>query len=166
MVLALRADFYGHMAELPELAGLVDRHSVLVGPMRPEELRRAIELPAARAGVAVEPELVEVLVRDVADRAGSLPLLSTALLELWQAREGRTLTRAAYERSGGVRGAVARLAESAYGELSEPEQAAARAACCGSRTRRRRAAPRCGGACPCPSSTRRRTSSSAGRSRS
>ena len=128
MVLALRADFYGHIAELPELAGLVDRHSVLVGPMRPEELRRAIELPATRAGVAVEPELVEALVRDVADRAASLPLLSTTLLELWQAREGRTLTRAAYERSGGVRGAVARLAESAYGELTEPEQAAARAA--------------------------------------
>ena len=128
VVLALRADFYGHIAELPELAGLVDRHSVLVGPMRPEELRRAIELPATRAGVAVEPELVEALVRDVADRAASLPLLSTTLLELWQAREGRTLTRAAYERSGGVRGAVARLAESAYGELTEPEQAAARAA--------------------------------------
>jgi WD40 repeat protein len=128
VVLAVRADFYGRIAELPDLAGLVDRHSVLVGPMRPEELRRAIELPASRAGFAVEPALVEVLVREVADRAGSLPLLSTVLLELWQAREGRTLTRAAYERSGGVRGAVSRLAESAYGEMSEPEQAAARAA--------------------------------------
>jgi WD40 repeat protein/predicted ATPase len=128
VVLTLRADFYGHLAELPELAGLVDHHSVLVGPMRRNELRRAIELPVTRAGVSVEPELVEMLVRDVADRAGSLPLLSTALLELWEAREGRTLTLAAYEQSGGVRGAVARLAESAYGELTPPEQAAARAA--------------------------------------
>src|SRR4029453_11073947 len=104
VLLALRPAFCGPGAGLPAPAELVDRHSVLVGPMRPEELRRAIELPASRAGFAVEPALVDVLVREVADRAGSLPLLSTVLLELWQAREGRTLTRAAYERSGGVRG--------------------------------------------------------------
>ena len=127
VVLTLRADFFGRAAEIPELAQLLDRHSVLVGPMRPEELRRAIELPAARAGVDVERGLVDALVRDVADRPGALPLLSTALLELWHSRAGSTLTRAAYERSGGVRGAVARQAESAYGELDESEQRVARA---------------------------------------
>ena len=36
-----------------------------------------------------------------------------ALLELWEQRDGRHLRLAAYERTGGVRGAVARLAEAA-----------------------------------------------------
>ena len=61
-----------------------------------------------------------------ADEPGGLPLLSTALLELWRARDGHTLRFDAYRRSGGVRGAVGRLAEAAYGQLNEPERRAAR----------------------------------------
>jgi len=126
VVLALRADLFGRCAEHPALAELLDRHSVLVGPMRPEELRRAIELPATRAGVRVAPELVEALVGDVAGRPGALPLLSTALLELWHARANRALTLRAYQKTGGVGGAVARLAESAYAALDPGEQDATR----------------------------------------
>ena len=57
---------------------------------------------------------------------GALPLLSTALLELWQQRDGRRLRHAAYERAGGVRGAVARLGEDAYARLDAPQRAIAR----------------------------------------
>ena len=127
VVLALRADFYGHCAEYPRLAELLGSNSVLVGGMAPDEYRRAIELPATRAGLRVEPELVDALVADVADEPGGLPLLSTALVEQWQLREGRTLTVDAYRRTGGVRGAVGRLAEQAFGELTPTEQDAARA---------------------------------------
>ena len=67
------------------------------------------------------------MVDDVADQPGGLPLLSTALLELWQERSGRTLREASYAASGGVSGAVARLAERAYRRLSEPERERARA---------------------------------------
>ena len=87
-----------------------------------DELRRAIECPAQRAGLIVEPELVDALVADVEGEPGALPLLSTALLELWQHRDGRRLRHAAYERAGGVRGAVARLGEPAYARLDEPQQ--------------------------------------------
>jgi WD40 repeat protein len=126
VVLAVRADYYGSCAEHPELAALLAAGHVLVGPMRPEELRRVIELPARRAGLRVEPELVEAMVADVAGEPGGLPLLSTALLECWERRQGRTLTLAAYRESGGVHGAVARLAERAYLSLGPEEQAAAR----------------------------------------
>ena len=82
-----------------------------------EELRRAIELPARRAGLLVESELVDALVADVEGQPGALPLVSSALLELWQRRDGRTLRRSDYEQAGGVRGAVARQAEQAYEQL-------------------------------------------------
>jgi WD40 repeat protein/DNA-binding SARP family transcriptional activator len=125
-VLALRADFYGACAAHPRLAHLLGRNQVLVGPMRPDELARAIEGPAARAGLTVEPELVARLVEDTAGRAGGLPLLSTALLELWRQRAGRRMTAQTYERTGGVQGAVARLAETAYASLGPEETAVAR----------------------------------------
>ena len=86
-----------------------------------DELRRAIELPAQRAGLRVEPELVDALIADVEGEPGALPLLSTALLELWQQRDGRRMRLSAYRESGGVHGAVARLAERAYERL-DPEQ--------------------------------------------
>ncbi|HET8593562.1 MAG TPA: WD40 repeat domain-containing protein, partial [Solirubrobacterales bacterium] len=121
------ADFYGRCAEYPELSAPISANNVLVGPMRREELRRAIELPAKRAGLRVEPQLTSALVGDVADEPGGLPLLSTTLVELWEERGGRTLRRSAYERSGGVNGAVARLAERAYARLSPPQRERARA---------------------------------------
>ena len=126
VIVAIRADFYGHCAAYPELSRMLGANHVLVGPMRRHELRRAIELPARRAGLVVEPELVDALVADVEGQPGALPLLSTALLELWQQRDGERLHLAAYERAGGVRGAVARLAESAYERLDPGEREQAR----------------------------------------
>ncbi len=126
VVLALRADFYGACASHPRLARLLGANQVLVGPMRPDELGRAIEEPAAAAGLVVEPELAARLVEETAGRTGGLPLLSTTLLELWERRSGDRLTIRAYERTGGVNGAVARLAERAYDRLSPAEAAVAR----------------------------------------
>ena len=126
ILLALRADFFGRLAPYVELADLVGPNHVLLGPMSAGELRRAIEGPAERTGLDVEPALVDALVDDVAGEAGGLPLLSTALLDLWREREGRSLTLAAYERTGGVRAAVGRHAEAAFQSLDEEEQKVAR----------------------------------------
>src|SRR3954447_15166701 len=126
VTLAMRADFYGHCAEHRPLATLIARHQILVGPMDADELRRAIERPAARAGLTIEDGLVDALVSDTVGQPGALPLLSTALLELWTRRRDRTLRLEDYLRAGGVEGAVARLAEDAFGLLDETEQAAAK----------------------------------------
>jgi WD40 repeat protein len=122
VVVAARADFYGRCAEYPALASLLGANNVLVVPMQPSELRRAIEVPAARVGLKVEPELTDALVDDVDGEPGALPLLSTSLLELWQKRAGDTLTLAAYRESGGVHGAVARLAETTYARIPDPHR--------------------------------------------
>lgn len=126
VLLAVRADFYGRCAEYPALGALLGANQLLVGAMRRDELRRAIEMPAQRARLHVEPELADALLADTADEPGALPMLSTALLELWQHRDGDRLSLAAYERTGGVRGAVARMAERAYARLDPIEQGAAR----------------------------------------
>ncbi|MGZ8648841.1 MAG: nSTAND1 domain-containing NTPase, partial [Solirubrobacteraceae bacterium] len=122
VLLAIRADFYGRCASYPELWRLLGANQVPVGPMRREELRRAIELPARRAGLHVEPELVDALIADVEGEPGALPLLSTSLLELWQHRDGRRLHMSAYEHAGGVHGAVARMAERTYEQLNPAQR--------------------------------------------
>lgn len=126
ILIALRADFFGRLAQYVELADLVGPNHVLLGAMSPAELRRAIEGPAERTGLEVEPALVDALVDDVAGETGGLPLLSTALVDLWREREHGTLTLAAYERTGGVRGAVGRHAEAAFRSLGADDQKVAR----------------------------------------
>ena len=126
VILAIRADYYGHCAPYPDLAEALAANHVLVGPLTREELKRAIELPARRAGLRVESALADVLVEEVSDEPGGLPLLSTALVELWQTREDGWIRMEAREQTGGVRGAVSRLAETSYEQLSPAEQEAAR----------------------------------------
>jgi WD40 repeat protein/energy-coupling factor transporter ATP-binding protein EcfA2 len=126
VVLAVRADHLGRCATHPELATRLAGNDVLVGPMRDSELRRTVELPAQRAGLEIEPGLVEVIVGDVARRAGALPLLSTALAETWERRQGRRLTLDGYRAAGGVNGALARLAEDGYAVIPAPARPAAR----------------------------------------
>jgi DNA-binding SARP family transcriptional activator/WD40 repeat protein len=126
VVVCLRADFYGRCAEHRELARLLSSSHVLIGPMEPDEVARAIEVPAARAGLEVEPSLVTALVAEVGDEPGSLPLLSTTLLELWRLRGDDVLRHETYRAAGGLHGAVARLAEQTYARLASSERETAR----------------------------------------
>ena len=127
VVVALRADFYGHCATYRRLASALEQDQCLVGPMSEEELRRAIERPAEHAGLLLEPGVVEGILRDVVGQPGALPLLSHSLLETWKRRSGRMLTLIGYLQSGGVQGAIAQTAETVYHDaLSAEQQALAR----------------------------------------
>ncbi len=119
---ALRADFYGRLGGYREFAELLSRSHVLVGPMEREALRDVIERPAARAGLDIEPRLVDALLGEVLEEPGGLPLLSTTLLELWQQSNGRLIRFDDYRANGGVSGAVARIAETAFMRLSPRER--------------------------------------------
>ena len=122
----MRADHYGDAAPYPALARLLSGSQVLVGPLTSSELAAVIEAPAERVGLRVEPELTRQLVEDAGAEPGVLPLLSTSLLELWQARQAGWLTLEAYRAGGGLKGAVARLAETAFAELDPAQTRIAR----------------------------------------
>jgi hypothetical protein len=85
-------------------------------------LRQAIEEPARRVGLQFEPGVVDKILSDVANQPGALPLLEHALLELWQRRQGRSLTLEGYRESGGVTGAIAKTAEESFNGFSQSEQ--------------------------------------------
>ena len=123
VVLAIRGDYTGELADHPALAALVERGLFLLGAMSDEGLRAAIERPARQHGLLLEPGLTDLLVREVEGEPGALPLLSHALRETWLHHEGRTLTVAGYQASGGIRGAVAQSAEALYGNLPDSERA-------------------------------------------
>ena len=126
IVLAVRGDFYGRLADLDLLTRRIGGATVLVGPMTADETRRVVVEPAARHGVTVEPDLVDDVLTDVAGRSGALPLLSAALEQAWAHRTGDRLTLEDYRRGGGVRGALEAMAEDTYASLDPEARVAAR----------------------------------------
>ncbi len=113
VLLSMRDDFlfecHGHPALEPVFEGLTP-----IGPPSGPALRRALVEPARRAGYRFEDAaLVDEMLGCVAEGRGALPLLAFAAARLWESgdAERALLTRAAYERIGGVAGALAQHAE-------------------------------------------------------
>jgi energy-coupling factor transporter ATP-binding protein EcfA2 len=124
VLLTLRADFYGKCAEHEGLSAALADHQLLVAAMSESELREAIEPPAFQAGCELEPGLTDLLVQDVRDRAGALPLLQYTLKRLWERRKGNRLTIDAYYDIGGLSGALKQRADEIYNAFDESQREA------------------------------------------
>lgn len=126
VIITLRADFYDRPFLYLPASELFSRRTEAIGALAPDELHQAIVAPAERHGLELEAGLAAAIVHDVADQPGALPLMQYALSELYERRDGRRMTLAAYQASGGVRGALARRAEHVYTGLNVAEQIEAR----------------------------------------
>lgn len=122
IVLTMRSDFFERLSAYPEFAQQISDNLFIVGELSPEALRRTIEVPARRAQLRFEEGLVDQILEEVRAQPGSLPLLQYALKELTERREGFLLSRGAYERIGGVQGALTTRADQIYDSLSEAQQ--------------------------------------------
>ncbi|MEG3928389.1 nSTAND1 domain-containing NTPase [Microcoleus sp. T3_D1] len=123
LVLTLRADFYGYVLSYrPFRDALQEFTPQLLSSMKREELQAAIELPAQKLAVQLEPQLTQRILDDVGQEPGNLPLLEFALTRLWEKQINRELTHQAYEEIGGVKKAIANHAEQVYQKLNETEK--------------------------------------------
>ena len=125
-VLVVRGDYLGRLAEHAELARRAADGLVLVPPMTDPELREVVEEPARAAGLDVDPDLVDAVIRDMHGQAGALPLLSSALVGTWERRRERMLTLTGYVEAGGVTGALACTAEAALAAVGTADTELAR----------------------------------------
>jgi hypothetical protein len=122
VVLTMRADFWGECAPYRELKELMQARQELIAPMDAAELRRAMEMQAAKVGLRFEADLAATILEDVSGEPGNMPLLQHALRELWKRRHGRWLRAEEYRAVGGVKRAIAETAEAVYRDLSSPDQ--------------------------------------------
>jgi WD40 repeat protein/adenylylsulfate kinase-like enzyme len=123
LVFTLRADFYGYVLSYRPLRDALQEYTPqLLSSMKREELQAAIELPAQKLEVQLEPQLTQRILDDVGEEPGNLPLLEFALTRLWEKQINRELTHQAYEEIGGVKKAIANHAEQVYQQLSEIEK--------------------------------------------
>ncbi|SET95117.1 TIR domain-containing protein [Geodermatophilus poikilotrophus] len=116
VVATLRSEF---LTSAPERAGLAEAidDPLVVEPLSRSRLPEVIAGPARRAGLDLDPGLVERMVEDTAG-GDALPLLAYTLSELYdRVGPGGRIRSADYEAVGGVVGALQRRADHILDEL-------------------------------------------------
>lgn len=130
IVATMRSDFLDRLDPAPanRLARITEKHRPLITQMHQDELRLAIEQPAAHHGVVFESGLVKQIMDDVQGQAGYLPLLQYTLNLLWetevqtQSIADRTLNINNYRQLGGVRGALQQHVDQIYNALPDTKK--------------------------------------------
>ncbi|MBG1259790.1 NACHT and WD repeat domain-containing protein, partial [Nostoc commune] len=130
IVLAMRSDFLEQFSFYPTLGAIANQNNIhLVTEMYTDELRQAIEQPAAKHGVVFEKGLVEQIIKEVEGQSGYLPLLQYTLNLLWEREcedlssggrshiEDRTLNKTSYAALNGVRGALQKRIDEIYKDI-------------------------------------------------
>jgi hypothetical protein len=126
VVLTLREEFANELDKLEPLGPYLAQHarfSMKEWPMGYDELRGAVERPAALVNLHFAPGIVDDLVKSVLGQDTALPLLQFALQSLWKRRDRNRVTREVYEKVGNPLVALERYAEGFYnGLLPENQQ--------------------------------------------
>jgi WD40 repeat protein len=128
VLLSMRDDFLLHCHHFPALSPLFSNLTPIEAPAG-STLRRALVRPALSCGYHFESDsLVDEMLAEVQGGRGALPLLAFAAASLWERRDRQSgqLTRDAYERIGGVGGALAQHAEDTLESIAPDRRALVR----------------------------------------
>jgi WD40 repeat protein len=130
VVLSVRGDFLDRAAGDRALAAELGRGLLLLPPIDARGLDAALRRPLEAAGYRFEDDaLARAMVNDLAGARCPLPLLQFTAAALWRERDRarRVLTRASYERLGGVGGALSAHADATLAAMAPGERALCRA---------------------------------------
>ncbi len=124
IVATFRKDREGDLAAYADLQQIYFDRPFIVTSMRPDQLREAIEKPAAQAGLIIESDVVDALVNTFSGDETGLPLLQYCLVELWQRRTRNRVTARTLRELGDPKHAMAQVADEIYKSLAVQGQAA------------------------------------------
>jgi hypothetical protein len=123
VVITLRSEYLGQCARFHGLPETLNRSQYLTPRLTPEQLREAIEAPAALMEVEIDAALVQRLLVDASNSPDELPRLQHLLMRLWDHRRGRiTLDEYRLPEIGGFERALDIHAEETYGKLTAEQK--------------------------------------------
>jgi len=121
-VVAARTDLLDPLLGLGVLGKVLSSSLCIVDPLRSIDWRESVTRALEGYGYQFEDEALEQELFQGIDRvADAMPLVEFALAEMWNARdsENKRLTRAAYEKIGGIEGALELHAEATIMDVKE-----------------------------------------------
>src|SRR6185436_14585079 len=75
VIIAMRADFLDRPLAYVGWGGMIRERTEIVPPLKPAELRETIEKPAEKAHLILDEGLTDMIMEDMSQQAGALPLL-------------------------------------------------------------------------------------------
>jgi energy-coupling factor transporter ATP-binding protein EcfA2 len=122
VLISLRADFLGQIISHRRMSAYLSNADHKLGPMSPDELREAIELPAQKMNTVLEPGLSDYILKTCIPTNIPLPLISFSLKCLWEKEHESALTIRGFEEMGATELALANYAEAIYEGLSKKDK--------------------------------------------
>ncbi|MEK6802409.1 MAG: hypothetical protein AABZ34_07060 [Nitrospirota bacterium] len=114
VILTVREEFRSRIVELRALSPYLDKAWHSMRPMSYEELKAAVERPAALVNLQFQPGIVDDLVKKVLGQPAALPLLQFTLRMLWEKRDRNRITREVYQKVGDPLNALTANADAFY----------------------------------------------------
>jgi energy-coupling factor transporter ATP-binding protein EcfA2 len=126
VLISLRADFLGQIISHRRMSTYLSNADHKLGPMAPDELREAIEIPAQKMKTVLEPNLADYILKTCIPGNIPLPLISFSLRCLWEKQHTSALTIRGFEEMGATELALANYSEAIYEGLTKKEKARTR----------------------------------------
>jgi len=126
VVITLRSDYLGECARFEGLPEALNESQYLVPRMTREQLREAIEGPAALGGVELSGDLLQELLDKTGDDPDQLPVLQHLLMRMWDIRRQNGahshIGREQYETVGGWDDALNSHADRVWNDLGDRKE--------------------------------------------
>jgi WD40 repeat protein len=124
LIITLRSEYLSECSRFHSLTNLMNSSSFLLPQMGHDMLGMVIEEPVKASGAAIDRSLVRIILGDLSDKPGQLPVLQHLMMRLWNqwSRVGdmsRPIGIADYEAVGQLQGAISQHAGQAMESLDE-----------------------------------------------
>ena len=124
ILLTIRSEYVSECSRFHSLTSLMNGSSYLLPQLNRDTIATVIEGPVKVSGAAIDRSLVRMIVSDITDGPGQLPVLQHLLMRLWNhwSKTGdmsRPLSLADYEAVGRLKGAIAQHAGQALEMLDD-----------------------------------------------
>ncbi len=117
VILTMREEFRTRMVELRALGPYLAKAWYSMRPMGYEELRAAVDRPAAKVNLQIKSEISDELVKTVLGQPAALPLLQFTLRALWDKRDRNRITLEVYRKVGDPLNALRASADAFFERL-------------------------------------------------
>ncbi|MDX9773554.1 MAG: hypothetical protein RBT02_09080 [Bacteroidales bacterium] len=124
IILTLRSEYVSECSRFHSLTNLMNSSSYLLPQIPPDFFTSIIEEPIKVSGATIDRSLVRLIMNDMEDSPGQLPVLQHLMMRLWNqwSRAGdlnRPMSVADYEAVGKLKGAISQHAGQALKSLDE-----------------------------------------------
>lgn len=124
IILTLRSEYVSDCGRFHSLTNLMNSSSYLLPQIPVDQMVTVIEEPVKLSGASIDRSLVKLILSDLEERPGQLPVLQHLMMRIWNhwSRLGdlsHPIGLADYEAVGMLKGAISQHAGQAYESLDE-----------------------------------------------